>query len=122
MTVSFFSPSSPAATIRSISRFREGFRTGLERVQNTFKVQGFTSSEGSVRLEMRAVTSRRALVLIFLLAAAGDVLSQSGSFAQWEKDVAAFEAADRTTPPPKNALLFVGSSTIVRWTTLEKDF
>jgi len=43
-------------------------------------------------------------------------------FARWEKDVAAFEAADRTTPPPKNALLFVGSSTIVRWKTLQQDF
>jgi lysophospholipase L1-like esterase len=35
---------------------------------------------------------------------------------------AAFEAADRKNPPPKNALLFVGSSTIVRWKTLQQDF
>jgi lysophospholipase L1-like esterase len=65
---------------------------------------------------------RRALVLILLLAAGGFVRAQSATVARWEKDVAAFEAADRTNPPPKNALLFVGSSTIVRWTTLEKDF
>ena len=70
---------------------------------------------------MRVLTSRRALVLILLLAG-GLVRAQSASFARWEKDVAAFEAADRTNPPPKNALLFVGSSTIVRWTTLDKDF
>lgn len=43
-------------------------------------------------------------------------------FARWEKDVAAFEAADRVNPPPKNGLLFVGSSTIVRWTSLREDF
>jgi lysophospholipase L1-like esterase len=43
-------------------------------------------------------------------------------FAQWEKAVAAFEAADRTSPPPKDAVLFVGSSTIVRWKTLQEDF
>jgi lysophospholipase L1-like esterase len=43
-------------------------------------------------------------------------------FARWEKDIAAFEAADRATPPPKNALLFLGSSTIVRWKTLQDDF
>jgi lysophospholipase L1-like esterase len=43
-------------------------------------------------------------------------------FARWEKDVAAFEASDRTAPPPKNALLFVGSSTIVRWKTLQQDY
>jgi lysophospholipase L1-like esterase len=43
-------------------------------------------------------------------------------FARWEKDIAAFEAADKASPPPKNALLFVGSSTIVRWKTLQEDF
>ena len=43
-------------------------------------------------------------------------------FAHWEKDVAAFEAADRTNPPPKDGILFVGSSTIVRWKTLQQDF
>jgi len=43
-------------------------------------------------------------------------------FSQWEKDVAAFEAADRTSPPPKDGILFVGSSTIVRWKTLQQDF
>ena len=43
-------------------------------------------------------------------------------FARWEKDVAAFEKADAGSPPPANALLFVGSSTIVRWTTLAQDY
>ena len=43
-------------------------------------------------------------------------------FARWEKDVAAFEAADRVNPPPKGGLLFVGSSTIVLWKTLREDF
>jgi hypothetical protein len=43
-------------------------------------------------------------------------------FKKWEKDVAAFEAGDAVSPPPKGAVLFVGSSTIVRWKTLAKDF
>ena len=43
-------------------------------------------------------------------------------FAKWEKEIAAFEVADRTNPPPTNALLFVGSSTIRLWTTLATDF
>jgi len=43
-------------------------------------------------------------------------------FTKWEKTVAAFEAADRTNPPPKGAVLFVGSSTIVRWKSLANDF
>lgn len=42
--------------------------------------------------------------------------------AKWEKDIAAFEASDRTNPPPKGAVLFVGSSTIRLWTNLANDF
>jgi lysophospholipase L1-like esterase len=37
-------------------------------------------------------------------------------------DIAAFEAADKTNPPPKNAILFIGSSSIVKWKTLARDF
>jgi len=44
------------------------------------------------------------------------------NFARWEKEVAAYEASDRTNPPPKNALLFTGASTIRKWTTLAQDF
>lgn len=43
-------------------------------------------------------------------------------FAKWEKDIAKFEAADQANLPPKGAVLFVGSSTIVRWKTLAADF
>src|ERR1041385_1402048 len=43
-------------------------------------------------------------------------------FDKWEKDIAAFEQSDRTNPPPKGALLFIGSSTIKLWKTLAQDF
>ena len=44
------------------------------------------------------------------------------NYARWEKDIAAFEQSDRTNPPPKGAVLFVGASSIRRWTTLARDF
>ena len=44
------------------------------------------------------------------------------SFARWEKAIAEYEAKDRTRPPPKGGVLFIGSSTIRLWKTLEKDF
>jgi lysophospholipase L1-like esterase len=44
------------------------------------------------------------------------------NFQQWEKEISAFEASDRTNPPPKRALLFTGSSMIRKWSTLAKDF
>jgi lysophospholipase L1-like esterase len=36
---------------------------------------------------------------------------------RWERDIAAFEASDRATPPPKGEIVFVGSSSIARWDT-----
>jgi lysophospholipase L1-like esterase len=44
------------------------------------------------------------------------------NFGVWEKEISAFEAHDRTNPPPTNAVLFIGSSTIRLWTTLAADF
>lgn len=41
---------------------------------------------------------------------------------KWEKEIAAFEEADRTDPPPPDAILFVGSSSIRQWKTLSGDF
>jgi len=41
---------------------------------------------------------------------------------QWEGNIRQFEAMDRENPPPKNAVLFVGSSSIVLWKTLAQDF
>jgi lysophospholipase L1-like esterase len=44
------------------------------------------------------------------------------NFDQWEKEIAAFEAADRNQAPPKGGILFIGSSTIRLWKTLAQDF
>jgi len=43
------------------------------------------------------------------------------NYIKWEREIAAFERADATNPPPKGAVLFIGSSTIRLWTTLAKD-
>jgi hypothetical protein len=44
------------------------------------------------------------------------------NFAQWEQEIAGFERSDATNPPPRHAILFIGSSTIRLWHTLTKDF
>lgn len=41
---------------------------------------------------------------------------------RWEKDIAGFEAADKASPPPEGAVLFVGASHIKLWKTLAQDF
>ena len=70
---------------------------------------------------MQKFTSTGLLTLLFAAAAAG-AAGQTHNFARWEKEIAAFERADRTNPPPRNAVLFIGSSGIRRWNTLAQDF
>lgn len=41
---------------------------------------------------------------------------------KWADAINKFTQADATRPPPSGAVVFVGSSSIVRWATLEKDF
>ncbi len=66
------------------------------------------------------------LVALLIIAAASP-----GAWAQekkasgperFEKEIAAYEAQDRDSPPPKGQILFTGASTIRRWTTLAQDF
>lgn len=47
---------------------------------------------------------------------------QAADFERWEKEIAAYEHADRTSSPPQGGLLFIGSSTIRLWNTLAQDF
>ena len=42
--------------------------------------------------------------------------------APFEKSILAFEKSDRENPPPQNANLFIGSSSIAKWKTLAADF
>jgi hypothetical protein len=52
-------------------------------------------------------------------AAAG---AQAADTARFEGEIRAFEARDRAEPPPTGAVLFVGSSSVRLWCTLDRDF
>jgi len=64
------------------------------------------------------------LVALLLLASSSVAWAQKAANdpTRWEKNIATFEAQDKDNPPPKGALEFVGSSTIVRWKSLAQDF
>jgi lysophospholipase L1-like esterase len=64
---------------------------------------------------MAAVRLLLALLFIVQTARAADPL-------RFAAEIAAFESADKTNPPPKDAILFIGSSSIVKWKTLARDF
>lgn len=55
---------------------------------------------------------RTARLLSLALLLAAPVAAQDP---RYEKEVAAFEAMDRTSPPPAGQIVFAGSSTIVDW-------
>lgn len=80
------------------------------------------------RLEFTRVEGRLCLRLFFLGSlllgpgAASSLAQTNTSRSPWENEIAAFEAADKTNPPPRDAVLFVGSSSIRLWQTLRQDF
>jgi len=51
----------------------------------------------------------------------GLLRSRSAGASRWEAKIRQFEAHDRQEPPPKDGILFLGSSSIVLW-DLEKSF
>jgi lysophospholipase L1-like esterase len=53
---------------------------------------------------------------------AGSQYATARDYSRWEKEVAAYEEADRRSPPPKGGILFIGSSTIRLWKTLAEDY
>jgi lysophospholipase L1-like esterase len=78
---------------------------------------------------MNRKAMNRAIVLLFLLGwwnlAFGQLppnsLARQDS-SKWQAEIAAFERSDRTNPPPRSCILFVGSSSIRLWSSLKEDF
>jgi len=66
------------------------------------------------------IFSLLALVMVSVLPSFGQEAKHD--FVKWEKDILAYEQSDHTNPPPKGALLFIGSSTIRLWKTLAEDY
>ncbi len=63
------------------------------------------------------------LVLASVFAAAAGLLAQQPVDPnRWEPAIQKFEAEDRATPPAKGGVLFIGSSSIARWSNLAESF
>jgi lysophospholipase L1-like esterase len=72
----------------------------------------------------------RLFIVLWLLACSTQVVGQNAvnvspsvsAPSQWEPDIARFEAQDRANPPRPGSIVFVGSSSIRMWATLDRDF
>lgn len=61
-------------------------------------------------------------VFLLFLACSGFGQGTDTSSNKWENDIRQFGKADSLRPPPKGSILFVGSSSIRMWETLQQDF
>ena len=68
------------------------------------------------------VVSFALLQLAFALALPVWAKDAPAVVSRWEKEIGAFEAADKTNPPPADAIIFIGSSSIRMWKSLAQDF
>lgn len=69
------------------------------------------------RRQRCAVVLRRLVVIGALFSVTALLVPHAaGQTAEkWDPTIAKFEAEDRETPPPQNAVVFIGASSIVRW-------
>jgi len=61
-----------------------------------------------------------AIVALLLVPGVSRLGAQNGQD-RWESTIKKFEEGDKVSPPPQNAIVFVGASSIVRW-DLKKSF
>jgi lysophospholipase L1-like esterase len=73
---------------------------------------------------MNRVRGRPAKILacVLLLVIGANAGAQHRGPEQWQAEISSLVAGDGAHPPPRHAVLFVGSSSIRLWTTLAGDF
>lgn len=75
-----------------------------------------------VRLKILTLTLAGCALVLSPGAWSAESESKAHDFAKWEPEIKAFEEMDKTNRTPRNAVLFIGSSTIRLWKTLSEDF
>jgi len=71
---------------------------------------------------MKAKSPLCLAIWTLLICGASQAVAQQSGSQRWEREIQAFEKADRANPPTQDAVVFVGSSTIRMWKTLAQDF
>jgi len=61
-------------------------------------------------------------MIFWAVAFAAIVQAHQSPWDRWEREITKFEESDRQNPPPKDAVIFIGSSSIRLWQSLKEDF
>ena len=64
---------------------------------------------------------KKVLLLTLLLISCSPLKKYQATAAKWEKDIIKLESLDKSENYSENAILFIGSSSIKGWHTMEKD-
>jgi lysophospholipase L1-like esterase len=75
---------------------------------------------GGTNRDALFITARTSLYSIKIAAQKRAVVAPDPR--RFEKEIKAFEESDRTNAPPTDGIVFVGSSSIRKWTNVAKDF
>ncbi|MEJ7929258.1 SGNH/GDSL hydrolase family protein [Ramlibacter sp. AN1015] len=74
------------------------------------------------RLPLATAAGAAVFLALGLFAAAVAVAEPARPGGRWGADLAAFDLADRASRPPPGGVLFLGSSSIRLWSSLQQDF
>ena len=64
---------------------------------------------------------RTLLIFLFLIISCSPLKKYENTAAKWEKDISKLESQDQSEKYTENALLFIGSSSIRAWYSMEED-
>lgn len=84
-----------------------------------------TKSDGATAMRVGIYSSLFFAILLCIphgLATGATATAPATQPASYEREIAAFEREDAIHPPPQNANLFIGSSSIRLWASLSEDF
>jgi lysophospholipase L1-like esterase len=94
----------------------------LRKRQRTGAVQGASAWFAPLPLLLAALFLSLAAGCATQKATPPPTTQEDGKPLPFIQEILAFETSDRTNPPPRGAILFVGSSSIRLWKTLAQDF
>lgn len=73
-------------------------------------------------MRLKFIIAALALLVALPVLRAAEATTNKFDPARFEKEIVAFENSDKTNKPPSRPIVFVGSSSIRKWTTLKEDF
>lgn len=93
-----------------------------KNVYFTFSIAFTLPNSRIMRNHRQIIMKSGLLLLLFLFLKVAYAQDNAPNESRWEETIQKFEEKDQAAPPPKKAILFVGSSSFVMWQDLNERF